>query len=415
MTSEWRIDAEPDADRSYEHLGLSRNPFSASGLAPERPDGLPLALVRPELNRFASDFIRTGSFQAAVVVGAYGSGKTHHMRLLERAFLAVPATRVVYLASAQAHPLQVVTAVLREIGTGELAKLVWRPVLEALRAVPDDRRLIELVGDEKYSASLPTNAVGLFPSRLLEPEQFVDYRTLIAAFQKRSQLSLKKLRTFALHTIAKDLQISLGSARLLFDTSEDEGMRAAGATDQLFSGRAPDSGPQEAEVLRALSELLHRDGTERLVILIDEFEGVSMLQRLTRRQSVDYLFALRMLVDQTAGTSRYALVVATTPTAYELAAEIYSAVSSRFAYVIQLPVLDERTAVEILSSALADARLTPSEGIHPFTIEFVRDVLTRGASLPRGLVVEAYRAIEQASLDKTVTDIGTVTNANGAT
>src|SRR5664280_1995421 len=107
--TDWQIDATSvSPPERYLRLGLIRNPFSASGLAPENPPGLPASAVRQELERFVASFLQTGSYQAAVLVGPYGSGKTHHMRLLEKLFRSDPATRVVYLASAHNDPRQVV-------------------------------------------------------------------------------------------------------------------------------------------------------------------------------------------------------------------------------------------------------------------------------------------------------------------
>jgi hypothetical protein len=407
--TDWQVDAKSVAPpERYAKLGLSRNPFSASGLAPENPPGLPVSAVRQDLERFVASFLQTGSYQAAVLVGPYGSGKTHHMRLLEKLFRSDPATRVVYLASAQNDPRQVVEAVLKELGRGDLAKLVWRPVLETLRRAQtqDPSRIFAEFGDEKIKARRPRNSVAIFPDVVFSDDALGDYRRLIVAFQERRDLSLKKLRTYAISTLSKHLNISAGSARLLFDTTEDEALRAAGAADQLFSGPAKEPAAEEAEVLRGLSQLLTEDGTTRLVLLIDEFEGVSMLERMTRRQSVDYLYSLRMLVDRTAPSAPYALVVATTPQAYDLARDLYSPTESRFQWQIKLPILDESTAREILTTALASARLPKArDGIRPFTDEFLQALLATGISVPRALIVKAHRAIERAAEDQKVTAI----------
>lgn len=409
-TAEWKLSGDSlEPTERYAHLGLSHNPFSASGLAPEKPPGLPLAGIRKELEKFVSSFLQTGSYQAAVLVGPYGSGKTHHMRLLEQLFLQDPRARVVYLASAQNEPRQVIEAVLKELGRGDLAKLVWRPVLESVRHLQeqDEDQLLLVLGDDKVLAKRPRNSVAtFFSTQQVLVEALDDYRQLILAFQQRPELSLKKLRAHAISVIAAHLDISVPAARVLFDTTEDESLRAAGAADQLFTGGKRETAPEEADVLRGLSQLLREDGSTRLVILIDEFEGVSMLERMTRRQSVDYLYALRMLVDKTASAAQYALVVATTPQAFDLVRDLYSPAGSRFSWKIELPILDASTTREILANALAQARLDEHRnGIRPFADDFVSALLTSGVTAPRILIVKAHRAIELAADDPKATSI----------
>jgi hypothetical protein len=246
----------------------------------------------------------------------------------------------------------------------------------------------------------------MFPDEVLPEASFVDYRQFIQAFQKRRDLSLRRLRTYSINALAKHLAIAAPAAAMLFATTEDDSIRSAGAADLLFSSPTTERA-NEAEVLGGLSKLLAEDGTTRLVILIDEFEGVSMLERMTRKQSVEYLYALRMLVDKTAPTATYALVLATTPQAFDLARNQYGAVESRFTAQIRLPVVDTSTAREILTAILDTARLPSSPGgIHPFTEDFLEALLATGVSVPRTLVVRAHRAIELAASDSKAKEIG---------
>ena len=408
--TDWAVDATSTPPKNrYAKLGLARNPFSAAGLAPERPSGLPASKIRAKLEEFVASFLQTGSYQAAVLIGPYGSGKTHHMRLLEKLFQKDTATRVVYLASAQNEPRQVVAAVLQELGRGDLAKLVWRPILTRIHEMQtaDPKQLRTEFGDDRTTKGRqPQPSVAMFPDDVFPEPAFVDYRRFVEAFQKRRDFSLRRLRTFAISVLAKHLNIATPAAALLFGTTEEESLRAAGASDLLLSSPTTDRA-NEAEVLAGLSKLLGEDGTTRLVILIDEFEGVSMLERMTRKQSVEYLYALRMLVDKTAPTATYALVLATTPQAFDLARKQYAAVESRFTALIRLPVIDQSTAREILSATLDTARLPSSPGgIHPFTEGFLSALLETGVTVPRMLVVRAHRAIELAASDKKAKEIG---------
>lgn len=408
--TDWAVEAKSTpARRRYAKLGLARNPFSAAGLAPERPSGFPASKIRVQLEAFVASFLQTGSYQAAVLIGPYGSGKTHTMRLLEKLFLKDTATRVVYLASAQNEPRQVVEAVLQELGRGDLAKLVWKPILERIQTIQaqDPKQLNTEFGDERTTKGKPPQAsVAMFPDVVFPDAAFVDYRRFIEAFQRRRDLSLRRLRTFAIRALARHLSIATPAAALLFGTTEDESLRAAGASDLLFSSPTAERA-NEADVLAALSKLLAEDGTTRLVILVDEFEGVSMLERMTRKQSVEYLYALRMLVDKTAPTANYAFVLATTPQAFDLARKQYGAVESRFTAQIRLPVVDQSTAREILAATLDTARLPTSPGgIHPFTEDFVKALLETGVIVARTLVVRAHRAIELAASNKKTREIG---------
>lgn len=411
MSDEWRIEFEQrPPEEGYPRLGLTRNPFSASGLAPETPQGLPLSVVRKQLEEFVVGFLTTGQYRAAVLIGEYGSGKTHHLRLLEQLFRRDPATRVVYLSSAHREPRQVIDAVLQEIGAGDLAKLVWNPILAELRKVneEDSQALWHVLGTDKLRQSMPAQSVALFPLRSSIESSLTDYRNFLTAFSGRREFSLRMLRDFAIRTLAQHLEISSPAAAALFDTTDDETLRSASATDALFSASTKRSAPKEGEILLGLTRLLRSDGTRRLVILIDEFEGVSMLERMTHKQSVDYLYALRMLIDETAHRASYALVIATTPAAYDkMVDQLYTATKGRFQYAIYLPVVDEATAREILSRTLATARADePDEdSIQPFTDGFLNAVLSKGKLTPRALTILAHRAIERAAQDATMKQI----------
>lgn len=363
-------EALEDIERpSYEQLGLHANPFPPDGLAPDDNLLPPLPETLDIIGEFVRQFLRTRKYRGLVVLGTYGTGKTHTLKLIREQLQEnnLPL-KAIYLITPSYEPYQILRGILKELGQGEVTKMLWNIVMEDLTTK------YEKVGIDFFSRFEPrvqprtartrTRSVGidqlpLFSRRLLAPESLGDYRTFLEAFD-RDRLSRDELREYIVSVftdrITPDVAIaSEFASMLIYDQYQAfaswESLTVPGRNRALYK---PDGEPT---LLLALMQVLKANGIQYLVVLIDEFEGIALMKRMTRREAINYLYTLRMLIDRAWDEHPFAFVLASTRQAWETAkGDLYEAFGDRVAQELELPRLNDKQARQMMLSYLDTAR-----------------------------------------------------------
>jgi len=102
-----------EEQHSYERLGLRANPFPPDGLAPD-DNLLPSS---PEtldaIGEFVRQFLRTRKYRGMVVLGTYGTGKTHTLKLIrEQLQESGLPLKAIYLITPSYEPYQILRGIL---------------------------------------------------------------------------------------------------------------------------------------------------------------------------------------------------------------------------------------------------------------------------------------------------------------
>jgi len=295
--------------RGYHNLKLKSNPFPPDGLAPDDNLLPSSAETLEKIGEFVRQFLRTKRYQGLVVLGTYGMGKTHTLKLIrEQMQRSQLPLKAVYLLTPGYEPYQMLRGVLRELGQGEVTKWLWNIALKQIIADYRDsptvfmNQFVPNVRSGRGRAGAPQPA--LFQLKPFGIEALSDYRTFLDAFDA-ANLSRDRLRDYIVGVFKEHISEDLGvvgefTNMLIYDQYKSyaswQNLTVQGAGNSIFKPEG------EATFLLALLKVLKANGFEYLMILIDEFEGISLMKRMTRREAIQYLYAL----SSTLALRRYA-------------------------------------------------------------------------------------------------------------
>lgn len=392
--SVWEFDL-PSRDvlgkqNKYQRLYLTRNPFPSVAVARENPLFPPLSTIDKTLQNLLVNFVETKESRMAVVIGEYGSGKTHTLRLIqeklqESEFPLRP--KIVYIASAGYDMYSLLRNILDGFGRDEITKTIWRLLLEDIEAQSKEkshRWLYENFVDPKTKSfnvmqgrleDLAQEQQSVAPS--LKRDDFLDYRIFLKKFTKLG-FSIGQLRNYAIKFLSKKLECSPLIAAELFDATDDDALRSQAAWDKLtVQGEkgAPYKPEKEADVMKLVLNLTAYSGNyDSFVLLVDEFEAV-IAKQVAPKQSDAYLRSLRLIFDQTAAQYPYLAILAANSEAWATATTVYPALTGRVTR-IDLPKIGSTLAVEVVSNYLRSARVenvdVPGDGtMCPFSTEVI--------------------------------------------
>lgn len=397
------------SSRGYRKLGLRANPFPPDGLAPDDNLLPPAPETIAKIKAFVGQFLRTRQYQGLIVLGTYGMGKTHTLKLIrEQLQESGLPLKAVYLITPGYEPYQILRGILKELGQGEITKMLWNIVLEDLtadyHAAPDSfLHTFEppLKSGRGRTASVSTDQAPLFRRKLFGAEALSDYRTFLDAFDN-TRLSRDKLREYIVSVFSKRITDDLAitsefASMLIYDQYKSytswENLTVSGSSKSLFKPEG------EPTFLLALLAVLKANGIQYLVVLIDEFEGIPLMKRMTRREAIQYLYTLRMLIDRVWYKQPFAFVLASTTQAWETAkGELYEAVGDRIPEELTLPTLTDRAGRDLMVAYLVTARDdgAANDELAPFDDDFFSIVGSELRRTPRQLVRLCYQLIERA-------------------
>ncbi len=405
----------------YARLGLSRNPFPASGNPPPSPSIPPYPEVYRQVTDFVISFLRSQQSRGLVLLGDYGTGKTYHLRWIQALLEAKPevAIRVVSVETPGLEPYDLVRDILAQIGDQELAKAVWALALPILRdqVRGEGQRFFQRFAEGKVKPrrgpQISLESVGMeLPLVEVSEETFRDYREFLSAFDRTGVLSREKLRDWFQPFLYRPRQEGgLGItrnpaiARELANLCFLAGVPALQSWERLTvpGGQSPFPVRGEPEFLQTILRLLVATGTEYFVLLLDEFEKVPLMEIMTQREMKRYLDTVRMLADRgwQEEPLPFAWVIASHDDAWDLVRDkLNRALAERFPTEVHLPrSADPTVARYLVSQHLALVRLNeePGDSMRPFPDNFIELIPLELRHTSRDLLTLCYQIIEEAT------------------
>jgi len=409
-----RADLEAESAWLQRHFLLTHNPFPPSGISPDAPDGPPLrdeqgAEITPRIRRFIrSAFGSRSSTQGLVIIGAYGTGKSHLLRLMhhhinERLGTGDDKALSIYVDRPRLEAQDLNRGILRSLGEDTVRKMLWYCVrFEIAQDIRDQSEHLKSLQRQLQGAIF---ASGADPAkdRVLDPvfrtENLGDYRQFLTAFDSqgwiRPQLHdyfvglyqrsldpgspLEVIEAFVALLLAKD-----HTARQTW-----ESLLALGKRRKVPLMGAP-------EFLEDLLRMTRINGYAYTFLLIDEFEEVPAGYLLTKRQKADYMYTLMEMLNRVqAGLG---LVLAITPQAWNLLTSEAPPLSDRLPTVIRLGALDAESMGRLFAFYLERARVGNGPDAHeplfPLSLELVSQ-LAMGLPdpTPRNALQFAYQLL----------------------
>jgi len=401
------------SEEGYKSVGLRYNPFPESGLAPSSPRGSPLEPLGERLWEFISALMRSRTYHAGVLLGGYGSGKTHHLLWLKNKIDNVPyPIKAIYISSPGVEPYHLVREVIRQIGRSDLVTLIWSLVLPVIRegykARGNGYLMTNFYGEIKLGRQTikPRLDALLFSEELLS-----DHRTFLEQYD-RAYLSRDRLRDYIRSLLTSgDTRITEDQklAQELASTAVFDEYEAESSWRSLTAGKTIYPKGQEALFLLAVLTLLKKGGYHYLTLLVDEFEGLLVGGRLSQRQVNDYLVTLRHMIDETWHAIPMAFLFACTPQQWNnIKNDLYPAGADRMRtqeyQEFVIPALDRDSLNRIISSLLEEAYLSvPKNPLQPFTADAIDQIPAALRDTPRSLIRACHALIELAATQNKTT------------
>ncbi len=155
------------------------------------------------------------------------------------------------------------------------------------------------------------------------------------------------------------------------------------------------SAPTPEEKFTGLLRILVASGFKRVYLLVDEMEDLLLSQRLTSRQRVEYLAALRLLLDKSL--KDLGVVLAGVEQAWGRLVSDLPALTGRSSYRILIPRLDKKSAPALVVNFLNTAREPKTDSIEPFAQEAIEAALKPSEAIRRRFIAICYQATEIAA------------------
>lgn len=407
----------------YADLGLRRNPFSGQIIPSERPSIEPYGPMLNKIDQFMTAFLANRASRGMVFIGDYGTGKTYHLKWMRNKFDQMEGVRTIYLETPGIEPYDLVRGVLNEIGEEQIAKGLWnmlRPfIVEDVKEVGSTQFLaryasdIEVKGRKSTSKThSPSRSPELFGDGYfgdLRDEDLLDHRLFLQAFDRKGHLSREKLRDYYLKklfgTKAPAVTNNVAVARELASICFYDGAPALQSWERLVipgTGNTSAFPPQgEPGFLQAIVRVLVHSGVEYLVLFLDEFEKVPLLQTMTEKEAKRYLDTIRMLIDRSWHELPFGWVLGSNNDAWGLATRENAALSSRIDQVVLPRANTVGLARYIISKFLEPARTGPvANELDPFPQDLLEITPLPLRRTPRDLVRLCDNIIEAAARKK---------------
>lgn len=279
------IDLKAIKVRNYDKFYLKRNPFPAIGI----PEETPLITVDREdvLKRFQNvimELLNTGTSIITIMVGEYGSGKSHLLKLFKKSVNAQliseeKSTIAAYIKTPGDDFSDFFYGFVDDIGPHMLNQLSSRFISRTMKF---ERGLMRHVFDKNVAQSYLSGKLGL--EELLEKSEFFDLVDELKT-SKFSGLDFDLSQAFILLSNPK---LSSTAWRWFLGEHLDRDEKDLLHIDALMDEKDP------YRLFSDFVELLKIVGNENLVILVDELEKITLL---TATKKDRYQDDLRRLID----------------------------------------------------------------------------------------------------------------------
>lgn len=278
------IDLRRPKRRNYDQFYLKRNPFPAIGI----PDETPFITVDREnvLKRFQNviwELQSTSESIIAVMVGEYGSGKTHLLRLFKKSIntqlLTSEGTLAIYIKTPGEDFSHFFNEFVDDVGLDLLTQLSLNFINKTMKS---QHELVKHIFDINMRNSFLAGKL-----RYKEVMDKVRFLNLADAIKKSKFSRINSDLTQAFLSLASHKLSSVAWKWLLgeqLDRSEKKSLNIDTSID-----------PKKTYVLfRSFVQLFQRIGIKNLVFLVDELEKITLITKLKKGKYQD---DLRRLID----------------------------------------------------------------------------------------------------------------------
>jgi hypothetical protein len=335
----------------YDHLNLKAWPFNVSASAETARVWVGREGARKQLEVLLRGAQRVDASQIALLWAGFGAGKTHALRYLQFRAQEIP----------ELMPLYVV--VERGIKSFlDIYRSIIDAALDAGAVVAAGRDLFDSTGGNVNSdMDLALIRVGMYP-----PEE--------------SQTAISWLR--GERVPIRDLK-DIGISRRLESTTD------------------------AVEALDHLMRVLERDGSVRVVLMLDEMQEFEELGRFLN----DCRGGLHKLFDRNP-TGLTLVLSFTTGTQATMNAILGETLVDRSSTAMTLPAIDRAEGVELIEGLVREWSIDPARSPFPFAdVHVIRQVVEKVAAedlTPRGLIKVFDRVLRQAEFDIADKKIGSI-------
>lgn len=391
----------------YQTLGLRFNPFPAGGMSPSNPQIEPFPETREDILDFFRKFLVNKSSKGLVLLGTYGAGKTYHLNHIRAILQEAKANiRIIQVSDPGIDPYQIIRSILINIGEEEVGNMIWNWVRHYLseQLAHDTGFFAQFTRtSSKKKSAIGTSA--LFADIIsISEDDWADYRRFFRALDRYhlidrenllSHIVLKLIVPQSMFHLTSHPKVAEDLVSLCIYEDVPALNRWKGMTEGIGAGTIKPG--DEKYFLQALIRLFNSNGIQYFVLLLDEFEKVSQLERLTAKETKRYLETLRILIDTAQDDIPFTYVLATNYDAWKLATDTEQSLQHRF-YVLELPSTAEPAVANYLvASYLALARLVPAKsGLSPFPETLIDQIPVPLRSTPRQLIRICHELIEEA-------------------
>lgn len=404
-----------DSER-YSQLGLSSNPFPAGGLAPSNPQVEPWTEVRIRILQFLERFLETEASNGLVLLGSYGVGKTYHLNYIHSILDSVDFNvRIIHITDPGIHPYHLIRGILLDLGEEEIAKMMWSIIGPYLRQqfTVNPRFFDDMVSatvtprsSKRKITPIGQQALDLILTQITEKE-WSDHRLFLQALDKTQFIDRQQL-LMAVRPVLNDRKNASSFITEIAQIAEDlaaiclyDGIPALERWKYLTEGVGLGSiqPGNERHFLTALLRLFRKNGIEYFVLLLDEFEKVPQLTRMTDKDSRSYLDTLRMLIDAAHEHMPFAYIVASNIDAWQLAVSRIEPLKDRFTTVDLPSMAEDDIARYTIKKYLDLVRLnsvSEVDTIAPFPDNFLELLPLNARITTRQLLKLCYHLIELA-------------------
>jgi energy-coupling factor transporter ATP-binding protein EcfA2 len=396
---------------SHAPYGLITNPFPLGGNFPE--GYLDYTYIKPfDLRKIQSFLIKTfvrQEFNGLLMLGEYGSGKTHLLSLINQLVNSDPQHRFrgralsFLIKNPSISPDDILLSLLREVKLTTIQDMIFLPIRRRLRSEYKDD-VLKFINDFSAQAKgrstadyqlqgilegLEFNvpwAVTLFQQNYREFLELLTANKIILNMEKMRKFSRKALQ----ERLDSDESIVESLVNLVFSKEGDnvniwEAMLVGG-----FSGRR---GQGVEYYLEAFLKLFREMGVRHVYLLVDEVEDLRT-QRISPKAATEYLATLRRMIQH--NYKHFSFALASTQDAWKELDALYPSIGDRFPERIVLS-REPAQLKDIVLNYLEKAR--PADGEEydswfPFTEESLDKIIQIRGNVLRHVLTACRKVLD---------------------
>lgn len=382
----------------YHRYGLTENPFPLGGNYPEAY--LPYTYYDNEKEQKIRDFLISTfvreEFNGLLVLGGYGSGKSHVLHFMKEVINSEPffgkKAQCFLIQNPSVAPEDILLSMLREMKLSVVQDMIFRQVSASLQEQYGTSYLNFLRDFTNFSPQIPIDGEAYSPPS--SQNLFtLTYREFLKHLVDRNlKINHRYLQNFARDVLSQRLSA-------VADVLINDLVQLIAAEDTMKSWESflasrllrSKSSLGVEYYLQAFLELFKASGIRHVYLLVDEVEDLRT-QRINAKATVEYLATLRKMIQH--NYRMFSLVLACTRDAWADLRQLYTAIEDRFPLTLDL-ASSQAEIKHVVLRYLAQAQLDDInlENVwSPFTENGV-DAVIAGRGLVLRHVLTALRSV----------------------